>query len=288
MTGRRLLIVDDEAAFAAFVRRVAGDLGFEVEVTTSGADFMDAYGRFQPDVVTVDMVMPGQDGLSLVGWLMEIGSTARIIIMSGFNPGHAAMAQTIAAERRAAPIMTLQKPVSVAELRRVLLAGQPEPAALATSRQHQYAVTVTWTGNLGPGTSGYRDYARAHEISAPEKPVILGSSDPAFRGNSGRWNPEELLVASVSACHKLWYLHLAAEAGIVVTAYVDAAEGVMEETPDGGGRFVSVTLRPRVVVSRGDRDQARALHEAAHAKCFIANSVKFDIDCVPEIVPAPS
>jgi organic hydroperoxide reductase OsmC/OhrA len=141
---------------------------------------------------------------------------------------------------------------------------------------------VTWTGNLGLGTSGYRDYARSHEIAAAGKPAILGSSDPQFRGDARRWNPEELLVASISACHKLWYLHLAAEAGIVVTDYVDAAEGTMEETADGGGRFTAVTLRPHVTLARGgDRARAAALHETAHAKCFIAASVNFPVRCEP-------
>lgn len=152
-------------------------------------------------------------------------------------------------------------------------------------KTHRYAVTVTWTGNTGKGTSGYREYERRHEISASaQKPFIPGSSDPAFRGDPTRWNPEELLVASLSACHKLWYLHLCAEAGIVVTAYVDHAEGLMEETSDGSGRFQSVTLRPKVTLASGsDMSKARALHETAHAKCFIANSVNFPVEHDPEI-----
>src|ERR1700735_5211938 len=111
------------------------------------------------------------------------------------------------------------------------------------ARLHSYAVTVTWTGNTGTGTSGYREYKRSHEISASGKSTIAGSSDPAFRGEPTRWNPEELLVASLSACHQLWYLHLCAEAGIVVQAYRDDAVGVMAEQADGAGQFESVTLR---------------------------------------------
>ena len=136
-------------------------------------------------------------------------------------------------------------------------------------REHRYAVVIRWTGNTGAGTSGYRDYGRTHEISDPggAKPPIPGSSDPAFRGDPGRWNPEELLVAALSACHKLWYLHLCAEAGVVVTGYADEAEGVMEEAPEGGGRFRAVTLHPRVTIAR-DCDPALALglHRAAHGK----------------------
>lgn len=154
-------------------------------------------------------------------------------------------------------------------------------------KEHHYKVTVTWTGNTGSGTSSYRAYERAHMIEAGAKPAILGSSDPAFRGDAARWNPEDLLVASASACHQLWYLHLAATAGIVVTAYEDRAEGVMVETADGGGHFSRITLRPRVTIAKGDPERARAIHHDAHHLCFIANSLKCEIATEPEIVVAP-
>jgi organic hydroperoxide reductase OsmC/OhrA len=122
---------------------------------------------------------------------------------------------------------------------------------------------------------------------APLKPVIPGSSDPEFRGDPSRWNPEELLVASISACHKLWYLHLCADAGIVVVNYVDRAEGLMREDADGSGRFERVTLRPEVAVAPGsDLSKARELHALAHGKCFIANSVNFPVQHEPEIKTA--
>jgi organic hydroperoxide reductase OsmC/OhrA len=153
-------------------------------------------------------------------------------------------------------------------------------------KSHHYEAKVTWTGNTGTGTSGYRAYERAHELTAPgqPKPAIPGSSDPAFRGDRARWNPEELLVASLAACHQLWYLHLCADAGIVVTAYEDHAEGTMSETADGGGQFTSVTLRPVVTVAPGaDEALAKSLHERAHALCFIARSVRFPVHHEPEI-----
>lgn len=150
--------------------------------------------------------------------------------------------------------------------------------------RHTYSVTIRWTGNKGTGTSGYRDYARCHDISAEGKPAIAASSDAAFRGERTRWNPEELLVAALSSCHQLAYLHLCAVAGIVVVDYVDEAEGVMEETADGGGRFTRVTLRPKVTVVSGDLANAQTLHHEAHAKCFIANSVNFPVDHQAEIV----
>jgi organic hydroperoxide reductase OsmC/OhrA len=144
---------------------------------------------------------------------------------------------------------------------------------------HKYSVTVKWTGNTGSGTSDYRSYERQHEISADgKKELILGSSDVAFRGDKTRWNPEELLVASLSACHKLWYLHLCAISDIIVVDYVDHAEGFMEESQDGSGRFKQVVLRPRVTLAPGsDVARADAIHKEAHSKCYIANSVNFPV-----------
>ena len=150
------------------------------------------------------------------------------------------------------------------------------------STSHRYETTVTWTGNTGTGTSGYRDYERAHEISAAARPTIPGSSDPAFRGDPTRWNPEELLVASLSQCHMLWFLSLCAVEGVVVTDYRDHAAGTMVETPDGGGHFDLVVLRPEVrFASPAHAARAAELHERAHHLCFIANSVNFPVQCEP-------
>lgn len=149
-------------------------------------------------------------------------------------------------------------------------------------KRHTYSVRLDWTGNQGTGTSSYRAYSRSHELSAPGKEAIAGSSDPTFRGDPARWNPEELLVASLSACHQLWYLHLCAEAEIVVQAYSDDASGVMIEQPDGAGQFESVTLRPHVTLAPGsDETVARELHHAAAEKCFIARSVSFPVHHEP-------
>jgi organic hydroperoxide reductase OsmC/OhrA len=152
------------------------------------------------------------------------------------------------------------------------------------SREHHYRLEVAWTGNRGAGTSGYAAYGREHEISVAGKPVLPGSSDPAFRGDPARWNPEELLVASLAACHMLWYLHLCADAGVVVTGYVDRAEGIMVEPPAAGtAKFERVILKPLVTLGPGaDRAKARALHGEAHRRCFIANSVNFAVEHAPE------
>lgn len=149
--------------------------------------------------------------------------------------------------------------------------------------RHEYRVQVVWTGE-GSGTATH-GYSRAHRTTAQGKHAIEGSSDSAFRGDPARWNPEELLLASLCACHKLWYLGLCADAGIAVMAYEDAAEGCMVEEPNGAGQFVSVVLRPRVTVAAGvDEAKAVALHRTAHRMCFIARSVNFPVEHRPVIV----
>lgn len=146
------------------------------------------------------------------------------------------------------------------------------------SNSHNYAATITWTGNRGTGTTGYKDYDRNHTISINGKPDIAGSSDTAFRGDGTRHNPEDMLVSALSTCHMLWYLHLCADAGVVVTEYVDNATGVLQERAGGGGRFTEVTLHPTVTVTDASMiEKANALHEKAHEKCFIANSVNFPV-----------
>ena len=150
------------------------------------------------------------------------------------------------------------------------------------NRQHHYNLTVKWTGNKGEGTAHYRAYDRNHTIIKEGKADILGSSDPAFRGDNTRYNPEELLVASLSACHLLWYLHLCAEAGVVVIEYEDQATGIMAETDNGGGVFKEVTLHPRVTVAEESMiEKANTLHKKANELCFIANSVNFPVHHAP-------
>ena len=153
------------------------------------------------------------------------------------------------------------------------------------NRSHSYYALTTWTGNIGSGTSSRHSYSRDHEILCPEKAVILGSSDPTFRGDLTRHNPEELLVASLSACHMLWYLSLCADAGIIVLAYVDESVGYMTEDPDGSGYFQRVLLRPRVTLAQGSSiENAQDLHHKANSMCFIANSVNFPIEHEPSIL----
>ncbi len=145
------------------------------------------------------------------------------------------------------------------------------------SKQHHYKTTVTWTGNLGKGTLGYKGYERSHSIIVENKALIAASSDPAFMGDPSKHNPEELFLASLSSCHMLWYLHLCTDNGIIVTAYTDYATGTMEENEEGG-KFIEVELHPQVVVAQESMiEKANELHEQANKKCFIANSCNFPV-----------
>lgn len=144
-------------------------------------------------------------------------------------------------------------------------------------REHTYGLTVRWTGDRGTGTSGYRDFGREHDVLAEGKPTLAGSADPFFRGDTDRWNPEELLLAALAQCHMLSYFVQCAREGVVVTDYVDEPAGVMTETL-GVGEFTSVQLRPVVTVAEEAMvERARELHEPAHETCFIARSVNFPV-----------
>jgi organic hydroperoxide reductase OsmC/OhrA len=146
------------------------------------------------------------------------------------------------------------------------------------NKQHHYALSVKWTGNKGEGTANYRAYERSYLIAIENKVSIKGSSDPAFRGDATMHNPEELFVASIATCHMLWYLHLCADAGIVVTDYLDKATGAMTETANGGGRFTEVVLHPTVTITNEAMlEKATVLHHKANELCYIANSCNFPI-----------
>lgn len=152
-------------------------------------------------------------------------------------------------------------------------------------KKHYYKTTTLWTGNKGTGTSGYRDYERSHTISVENKAIIEGSSDPSFRGDKTKHNPEEMFLSSLSSCHMLWYLHFCSEAGVIVTNYTDEATGIMEETSNGSGHFTEVILYPKVTVAEQSMmEKAEQLHHKAHEFCFIANSVNFPVKHIPVVL----
>ncbi len=154
-----------------------------------------------------------------------------------------------------------------------------------SNKNHLYTTVMHWTGNLGTGTKDYKAYSRNFEISVPGKPVLAGSSDPAFRGDGSHYNPEELLVAAISSCHMLWYLHLCAVNGVVVLDYSDEAQGLMAEHDNGSGEFTAITLKPVVkITDPSAREKAMCLHDDAAAMCFIARSVNFPVQHQPTVI----
>lgn len=149
-------------------------------------------------------------------------------------------------------------------------------------REHLYKVGIKWTGNKGTGTDAYSTYERSHEIIVENKPVISASSDPAFLGDKTKHNPEDLLLASLSSCHMLWYLHLCSVSGVIVLDYTDNATGILTETSNGSGHFREVTLNPVVTVQAASMiEKANELHKKANELCYIANSVNFPVHHTP-------
>ena len=154
--------------------------------------------------------------------------------------------------------------------------------------EHRYALTVRWTGNLGEGTASYRGYSRDHDIEIPGLPVLQGSADPTFHGDRSRYNPEQLLLAALSQCHMLSFLHVAVKRGVVVTAYEDRAAGLMRTNRDGSGQFESVTLKPLVTTEVPVAGELlEELHAEANKVCFIARSVNFPVLHEPGAAVAP-
>ena len=151
----------------------------------------------------------------------------------------------------------------------------------------RFEITTVWTGNTGTGTSSYTGYERSHEFRAEGRPALPGSSAPVYQGDGSRYNPEELLIASASACHMLWYLHLCAQSGVVVESYEDSASGELTIYPAGSGEFAGITLRPRVTIRAGsDQEIAMRLHAEAGGMCFIARSLRCEVSHEPTVTIA--
>jgi len=146
------------------------------------------------------------------------------------------------------------------------------------SKEHHYHAKLKWTGNSGKGTQAYTSYSRNHEVSLEGKPTLDCSSDPAFRGDKTKYNPEDLFLSSLASCHMLWYLHLCTVNKITVTTYEDSPEGIMAENKGGSGQFTKITLKPLVTIQEENKiTLAKALHHEANKYCFIANSVNFPV-----------
>jgi organic hydroperoxide reductase OsmC/OhrA len=152
-------------------------------------------------------------------------------------------------------------------------------------KEHIYNISLQWTGNTGKGTETYRGYDRSHRISVSGKPDIEASSDPSFRGDRSKYNPEELFLASLASCHMLWFLHLCSEAGVIILEYADSPFGKLVESEDGNGRFSEVILKPSVRVKESWMgEKTKHLHDEAHRFCFISNSCNFPVRHDPVVL----
>lgn len=153
------------------------------------------------------------------------------------------------------------------------------------SKQNEFPARLVWTGNTGTGTSGYRDYKRNWDMALPGKPLVQCSNDPMLGGDPTKYNPEDLLITALSACHMLWYLHLCSVENITVTAYEDNPVGIGESAADGSGEFTAAILNPKIqITADSDPERAAQLHYEIHKYCFIARSVKFPVTYEPEII----
>jgi len=153
------------------------------------------------------------------------------------------------------------------------------------SKNHEYTARIEWTGNTGQGTRSYKSYQRDWQLNTGGKPVIDCSNDPVLGGDPNKYNPEDLLVASVASCHMLWYLHLCSVAGVNVTAYRDIPLATGELLPSGAGRFTVITLRPTITITDGsDEKKALSIHDDIHQYCFIARSINFPVKIEARIV----
>jgi len=276
--GRAGVSIEGGGMFAVDGKRVAN---FLVEDGTAGRQALEAVGI---DVVREDEAVIqklNQDEPGQLGKLLRLMAQAGVNVLTQYSDHNhqlVLVVDNLQAAQAVSDDWMQQRPVA----EKGDATGAP-----TKKRSHHYAVQVVWTGNIGSGTSSYAGYRLDHEISGEAKPTISGSSDPAFRGDSKRYNPEELLVASASACHMLSYLHLCAVNGIVVLSYEDRSTGEMEEVVCSPGAFVRVDLHPTVTISLASQTElAEALHEEAHKNCFIANSLKIPVITHPKITTA--
>lgn len=156
-----------------------------------------------------------------------------------------------------------------------------------SGKEHEYVARLTWDGNPGDGTASYERYGRQFVVQIDGKPDLRGSADPQFRGDAALHNPEDLFLAAISTCHMLSYLALCARRGVRVVAYEDEARGTLRFDGTGGGRFVEVTLHPRVTISAdSDLALARELHGEAHETCYVASSCSVPIHHQPVVATA--
>ncbi|MEO0327140.1 MAG: OsmC family protein [Pseudomonadota bacterium] len=152
------------------------------------------------------------------------------------------------------------------------------------AKKHEFPSRIRWTGNQGMGTSSYTAYQRTWDMCLDGKEVLSCSNDPMLGGDPSKYNPEDILIAALSSCHMLWYLHLCSQADVTVLAYEDNPVGIGNSEPSGKGHFVEAVLRPSITITPdSDREKAISLHDEIHKYCFIARSVNFPVRFEPEL-----
>jgi organic hydroperoxide reductase OsmC/OhrA/CheY-like chemotaxis protein len=285
----RILIVEDSASIALTCRLHLDGQGHTLMEAADGQTALNALRAGPVDCILLDLDLPDMNGIEILRIVRDGPNPPAVVVVTApssvqqaeYAVGHGAFDYLVKPFSGGRLVTTVRNALAQADMQREL-AKRLVP--LPQLRTHRYTAQITWTGNRGTGTSDYRAYGRDHVIQAPGQPPIIGTSDPLFRGDKGHWNPEQLLVAALTSCHQLWYLHLCAEAGVVVVAYADEAVGRMVEETDGSGQFSDVTLNPVVTISAASNATlAMTLHMAAHEKCFLANSVNFPVHCKPVV-----
>ena len=288
----RILIVEDSASLALTCRLHLDGQGHTLLEAGDGKSALNILRAETVDCILLDLDLPDMNGMDILRIVRDGPNPPAVVVVTApssiqqaeYAVGHGAFDYLVKPFSGGRLVTTVRNALAQAGMQRELA---KRLAPLPQLRTHRYTAQISWTGNRGNGTSDYRAYGRDHLIQAPGQPPIIGTSDPLFRGDKAHWNPEQLLVAALSSCHQLWYLHLCAEAGVVVTGYEDEAVGRMVEETDGSGQFSDVTLNPVVtILPECDATLAVMLHMAAHKECFIANSVKFPVYCKPKVVSA--
>lgn len=153
------------------------------------------------------------------------------------------------------------------------------------SDDHTFHTTLKWPADPAQPKPPEAAFSRNSILGSPGHADIAGSSPPVFGGEAARYNPEELLTLSLSQCHMLTFLALAAKKQVGVLAYEDRATGRLGKGSTGRMQVVHVQLRPKVTVAKGtDLAAVNAMHTKAHEYCFVANSVNFPVENAPEAV----
>ncbi len=143
---------------------------------------------------------------------------------------------------------------------------------------HLFKVALNWIKKESKMDSSTRIYTKSHHISIEGKPDLEVSAAKAFKGDPNLYNPEDLLLSSLTSCHMMSYLYCCAQHKIEVISYQDHSEATLQVNPDGSGKIVKVDLFPEIIISDSSQTElALSLHKKANELCFIANSCNFPV-----------